>query len=141
MISFGLTYLRSDGILFALGLMGLAYGIFSLGFGTVLFLRWRRKHRGWFRLLLLPFILLCLLCVVGFISMTEAGFSSFNPLHVYGVFGFSLAILFGVGGLHSSYTASYKMCPDCAETVLAKANVCKHCGFRWAQLSVQPETD
>jgi Uncharacterised protein family UPF0547 len=26
-----------------------------------------------------------------------------------------------------------KKCPDCAETVLADANVCKHCGYRFAQ--------
>lgn len=25
-----------------------------------------------------------------------------------------------------------KACPDCAETVLADANVCKHCGYRFA---------
>lgn len=24
-----------------------------------------------------------------------------------------------------------KRCPDCAETVLAEAKVCRHCGFRW----------
>jgi hypothetical protein len=25
-----------------------------------------------------------------------------------------------------------KQCPDCAETILAEANVCKHCGYRFA---------
>jgi len=25
-----------------------------------------------------------------------------------------------------------KTCPDCAETVLREANVCKHCGYRFA---------
>jgi hypothetical protein len=24
-----------------------------------------------------------------------------------------------------------KKCPDCAETVLAEARVCKHCGYRF----------
>ena len=28
--------------------------------------------------------------------------------------------------------AKTKKCPDCAETVLADANVCKHCGYRFA---------
>jgi hypothetical protein len=33
-----------------------------------------------------------------------------------------------------------KQCPDCAETVLAEANVCKHCGYRFAPPSAgQPE--
>jgi predicted RNA-binding Zn-ribbon protein involved in translation (DUF1610 family) len=26
---------------------------------------------------------------------------------------------------------AHKECPDCGEQVLAKARVCKHCGFRW----------
>ena len=29
-------------------------------------------------------------------------------------------------------TAATKKCPDCAETVLANARVCKHCGYRFA---------
>jgi hypothetical protein len=28
--------------------------------------------------------------------------------------------------------ATTKKCPDCAETVLADARVCKHCGYRFA---------
>jgi ribosomal protein L32 len=28
--------------------------------------------------------------------------------------------------------AATKKCPDCAETVLAEARVCKHCGYRFA---------
>jgi hypothetical protein len=28
-------------------------------------------------------------------------------------------------------TDSTKQCPDCAETVLAEAHVCKHCGYRF----------
>lgn len=28
--------------------------------------------------------------------------------------------------------AKHKQCPDCAETVLAAANVCKHCGYRFS---------
>ena len=31
-----------------------------------------------------------------------------------------------------SRQAITKKCPDCAETVLADANVCKHCGYRFA---------
>lgn len=35
--------------------------------------------------------------------------------------------------------AATKKCPDCAETVLAAAKVCKHCGYRFAPPSA-PET-
>ena len=34
-----------------------------------------------------------------------------------------------------SRQAKTKKCPDCAETVLADANVCKHCGYRFASSS------
>ena len=33
-----------------------------------------------------------------------------------------------------------KPCPDCAESVLAEANVCKHCGYRFSP-TVQTEHD
>lgn len=135
-ISFGLTYIRSDGILFALGLMGLAYGLFSGAFVTVLFIRWGRRRRGLFLLLLIPFVLLVAFCTFGFvIAAVEDGFSNFNFLNFFGILGFLLAIVFGVGALHDSYTTSHKACPDCAETVLAKAHVCKHCGYRWSELT------
>jgi hypothetical protein len=32
----------------------------------------------------------------------------------------------------ASPTPATKQCPDCAETVLADARVCKHCGYRFA---------
>jgi hypothetical protein len=32
----------------------------------------------------------------------------------------------------ASPTTTLKRCPDCAETILADARVCKHCGFRFA---------
>ena len=35
--------------------------------------------------------------------------------------------------------AKTKACPDCAETILAAAKVCKHCGYRYAPLSA-PKT-
>jgi len=34
--------------------------------------------------------------------------------------------------------AKHKQCPDCAETVLAAANVCKHCGYRFARQGEHP---
>jgi len=38
-------------------------------------------------------------------------------------------------------TSATKKCPDCAETVLADARVCKHCGYRFAPAaSSEPAT-
>lgn len=31
-----------------------------------------------------------------------------------------------------------KTCPDCAETVLADANVCRHCGYRFDRAAPEP---
>jgi hypothetical protein len=33
-----------------------------------------------------------------------------------------------VGGVSATPVRRTKVCPDCAETVLAEAKVCKHCG-------------
>jgi uncharacterized protein UPF0547 len=30
-----------------------------------------------------------------------------------------------------------KSCPDCAETILAKANVCRFCGYRFAEVQTE----
>jgi uncharacterized protein UPF0547 len=45
--------------------------------------------------------------------------------------GVAAAFIGSVTLLRSSQ-AKTKKCPDCAETVLADANVCKHCGYRFA---------
>ena len=39
-------------------------------------------------------------------------------------------------GAPDGASAATKTCPDCAETVLAAANVCKHCGYRFDQETV-----
>lgn len=38
-------------------------------------------------------------------------------------------------------SAATKTCPDCAETVLAQARVCKHCGYRFAPVGGSAEAD
>ena len=42
------------------------------------------------------------------------------------------AAFIGSAMLFLSRQAKTKKCPDCAETVLADSNVCKHCGYRFA---------
>ena len=36
----------------------------------------------------------------------------------------------------SRSTIEVKSCPDCAETILAKANVCRFCGYRFASVGI-----
>jgi peptidoglycan/LPS O-acetylase OafA/YrhL len=51
--------------------------------------------------------------------------------------GLLTAIIIGVIGLRQRQAriiASRKVCPDCAETVKAQANVCRYCGYRFRQL-------
>jgi hypothetical protein len=36
--------------------------------------------------------------------------------------------------------AATKCCPDCAETILAAARVCRFCGYRFAVVSPEPAT-
>jgi Uncharacterised protein family UPF0547 len=56
-----------------------------------------------------------------------------NPGIAIYIAGAGLAAAFiGSVMLLQSRQAKTKKCPDCAETVLADANVCKHCGYRFA---------
>jgi ribosomal protein L37AE/L43A len=41
---------------------------------------------------------------------------------------------------HAPRDQTTKRCPDCAETVLAAAKVCKHCGYRFAPTATEHET-
>lgn len=56
------------------------------------------------------------------------------------------AVLVLVGGWVLRTTAedrreTTKVCPDCAETVQIGANVCKHCGYRFAQSGGEPAAE
>jgi hypothetical protein len=51
--------------------------------------------------------------------------------------GLLTASAIGIVGLRqrqARISASRKVCPDCAETVKAAANVCRYCGYRFRQL-------
>ena len=38
-------------------------------------------------------------------------------------------------------SSATKKCPDCAETILAAARVCKHCGYRFAPIAESKATE
>ena len=63
---------------------------------------------------------------------TEPGIVTNPGIAIY-VAGAGVAAAFiGSAMLLRSRQAGTKKCPGCAETVLADANVCKHCGYRFA---------
>ena len=63
---------------------------------------------------------------------TQPGMVANPGIAIY-VAGAGVAAAFiGSVMLLRSRQAKTKKCPDCAETVLADANVCKHCGYRFA---------
>jgi hypothetical protein len=63
---------------------------------------------------------------------TEPGMVANPGIAIY-VAGAGVAAAFiGSVMLLQSRQAKTKKCPDCAEAVLADANVCKHCGYRFA---------
>ena len=63
---------------------------------------------------------------------TQPGIVANPGIAIY-VAGAGVAAAFiGSAMLLRSRQARTKKCPDCAETVLADANVCKHCGYRFA---------
>ena len=63
---------------------------------------------------------------------TEPGIVANAGIAIY-VAGAGIAAAFvGSVMLVQIRQAKTKKCPDCTETVLADANVCKHCGYRFA---------
>ena len=63
---------------------------------------------------------------------TQPGIVANPGIAIY-VAGAGVAAAFiGSAMLFLRRQAKTKKCPDCAETVLADANVCKHCGYRFA---------
>jgi hypothetical protein len=57
-----------------------------------------------------------------YVSGVSAGLAIVGGLLIAGV---------GVGAARGVPARRTKQCPDCAETILADASVCKHCGYRF----------
>jgi hypothetical protein len=62
---------------------------------------------------------------------TEPGIVANPGIAIYVVWAGVAAAFIGSVMLLRSRQPKTKKCPDCAETVLADANVCKHCGYRF----------
>jgi hypothetical protein len=63
---------------------------------------------------------------------TQPGIVASPGIAIYVAWAGVAAAFIGSMMLLRSRQAKTKKCPDCAETVLADANVCKHCGCRFA---------
>jgi len=63
---------------------------------------------------------------------TEPGIVANPGIAIYVAWAGIAAAFIGSAMLLRSSQAKTKKCPECAETVLADANVCKHCGYRFA---------
>ena len=63
---------------------------------------------------------------------TEPGMVATPGIAIYVAGAGIAAASIGSVMLLRSRQAKTKKCPDCTETVLADANVCKHCGYRFA---------
>jgi hypothetical protein len=52
-----------------------------------------------------------------------------------------IGILLVAIGLITSYTATHKTCPQCAERVKHKALKCKHCGHQFGTVAVSSKSE
>jgi hypothetical protein len=72
------------------------------------------------------------LTALAWLSEMEGTALTFAKATMYALIAVALAALIAVGQkIGTPRPAAMKVCPDCAESVLAAANVCKHCGHRF----------
>jgi hypothetical protein len=129
---------RSSEVVVGLGAVGFVYYVLFPPALTAFILLAGYGHEMW-RWLVAMWALLIPSFVFEPPTLSDSGLNSFGMHHWtgVGVFAGASAVLLLVA--YVRYREAHKVCPDCAETVLAEAKVCRYCGFRWAARPPVPE--
>jgi hypothetical protein len=122
-----LVGLSSSGLVVGLSIVGLVYIVLV---PVVLWLTARggpRRSKG-----AAAFFTACSLSALymGFVERPES-MTHFDFEAASGIFAIVLATAYLAIRLPADYKRTHKPCPECANTVLAKARVCHHCAYRW----------
>lgn len=139
-VSFGITYLRTDDLMTALGVVGIAY-LFGSTIAIPFLVRDGEmlKSQGG-RVLSFVLVVGMLACYSWFLLYRNPqDLDSFGYLQIFGELAVILAAIVLIVLAVLDYRGKIKECPDCAETVLRKAHVCKYCGFRWSSPKLDTE--
>lgn len=130
-LTFGFTYVTGHTALIALGIVGYIYVVIGGVVINVIAIIEERK-RGWELVL---YVAAALFILVVFLMLLSDRFTTFVSPHfrfAQGVGTFIILLLLFIGGFELYERGrDRKKCPECAETVLLSARVCRYCGFRW----------
>jgi drug/metabolite transporter (DMT)-like permease len=124
-VSFG----RGSESVVALGVLGLVYCLALPPVVTVVALFDREP--GMWRWLVAMWALLLPGFVMRPSTLEHPALHSFGFLQWIGIAGLIATVVGWLITAHLIARDRSKSCPDCAERVLAKAKVCRYCGFRW----------
>ncbi len=131
-LAFAVGFATSSQGVVALGVVGFAYMATLLPLSVVLVIATDFGRSMW-----KPMVVVWPLLLAGMLwappTLRQRDLDSFGPYQVLGVVVFTGAIAMLGAGAYARYRDAHKECPDCAETVLARAKVCRYCGFRWEE--------
>lgn len=124
--------------LVALGVVGFVYVVSVLPMSVVLVIA-TDFGRGMWKWMILAWPVLIAGMLLAPPTLTQRSLDSFGIYQLVGATMLACAMSIFATLVYVRYRDTHKECPECAETVLARAKVCRHCGFRWEAGPPLPE--
>lgn len=142
-VAFSLTYVTSGEVVFALGIVGVAFlaafGLFAV-WGVYESVRDKKNSVAVRTRDALILGGLGVLMFGGVSQTTRHDLHHFGELQIWGLIVIALLVLTAAQIYKGARKSRWKECPDCANKVLAKARKCEHCGYEFAPAPAASQT-